>query len=131
MKTLRGRHKDGYVVIKLFIKPESGINLVKQVEKIKGIDAFTWSIKDRSPCYTLEEYDLLDNVPNAFYFQRVMETDRAAYLVRQYLYSSLYDRIRYVSMLSIWASFKQLMIFYQYSTFFNYDRKEVDCVSNS
>jgi phosphoinositide-3-kinase regulatory subunit 4 len=41
MKTLRGRHKDGYVVIKLFIKPESGINLVKQVEKIKGIDAFT------------------------------------------------------------------------------------------
>lgn len=37
MKTLRGRHKDGYVVIKLFIKPESGLNLSKQVKKLKGI----------------------------------------------------------------------------------------------
>lgn len=35
------------------------------------------------------------DVPNAFYYQRVVETDRAAYIVRQYLYSSLYDRIRY------------------------------------
>jgi hypothetical protein len=33
-------------------------------------------------------------VPNALAYQRVVETDRAAYLVRQYLYSSLYDRIR-------------------------------------
>jgi hypothetical protein len=41
MKTLRGRHKDGYVVIKLFIKPELGINLATQVEKIKGIRVLT------------------------------------------------------------------------------------------
>ncbi|OBZ87474.1 putative serine/threonine-protein kinase VPS15 [Choanephora cucurbitarum] len=75
MKTLRGRHKDGYVIIKLFIKPESGMNLSKQVKKIK------------------EESQALLDVPNAFYFQRVMEDDRATYLVRQYLYSSLYDRI--------------------------------------
>lgn len=50
MKTLRGRHKDGYVVIKLFIKPESGINLAKQVEKIKGIRIFIGSRLDRLPC---------------------------------------------------------------------------------
>jgi hypothetical protein len=36
MKTLRGRHKDGYVVIKLFIKPESGMSLTKQVKKFNG-----------------------------------------------------------------------------------------------
>ncbi|KAI7887761.1 kinase-like domain-containing protein, partial [Mucor mucedo] len=75
MKTLRGRHKDGYVVIKLFIKPESGMSLLKQVKKFN------------------EEREALINVPNAFYFQRILNTDRAALLVRQYLYSSLYDRI--------------------------------------
>ncbi|CEP11758.1 hypothetical protein [Parasitella parasitica] len=75
MKTLRGKHSDGYVVIKLYIKPESGKNLAKQVQKIQ------------------EEHTALKDVPNAFYFQRVMETDRASYLVRPYLYSSLYDRI--------------------------------------
>lgn len=36
MKTLRGRHKDGYVVIKLFVKPESGMSLLKQVKKFNG-----------------------------------------------------------------------------------------------
>lgn len=36
MKTLRGKHSDGYVVIKLYIKPESGQNLAKQVRKTKG-----------------------------------------------------------------------------------------------
>lgn len=36
MKTLRGRHKDGYVVVKLFIKPESGMSLTKQVKKFNG-----------------------------------------------------------------------------------------------
>ncbi|KAI8979775.1 hypothetical protein BDF20DRAFT_913285 [Mycotypha africana] len=75
MKTLRGRHKDGYVVVKLFIKPETGLNLSKQIRKIR------------------EESKALSDVPNAFYCQRVMETDKAAYLVRQCLYSSLYDRI--------------------------------------
>lgn len=40
MKTLRGRHKDGYVVIKLFIKPESGMPLLKQVKKFNGKEYF-------------------------------------------------------------------------------------------
>ncbi|KAI9313626.1 hypothetical protein BX666DRAFT_1978506 [Dichotomocladium elegans] len=33
------------------------------------------------------------NVSNTFPFQRILETDKAAYLVRQYFYSSLYDRV--------------------------------------
>ncbi|GAA5807781.1 hypothetical protein MFLAVUS_001160 [Mucor flavus] len=75
MKTLRGRHKDGYVVIKLFVKPESGMSLLKQVKKFN------------------EEQEALQQVPNAFYFQRILNTKQATLLVRQYLYSSLYDRI--------------------------------------
>ncbi|KAI7899371.1 uncharacterized protein BX663DRAFT_555007 [Cokeromyces recurvatus] len=94
MKTLRGRHKDGHVVIKLYIKPESGMNLSKQVKQIK------------------EESKTLTNVPNAFYFQRVLETDRATYLVRQYLYSSLYDRISIRPFLTIiekkWIAYQLL-----------------------
>lgn len=42
----------------------------------------------------LDEHDALINVSNAFPFQRILETDKAAYLVRQYFCSSLYDRIR-------------------------------------
>ncbi|ORE07354.1 kinase-like protein [Rhizopus microsporus var. microsporus] len=76
MKTILGRHeRDGYVVVKIFVKPELGMSLKKRVKKLK------------------EEYKTLSDVHNAFSFQRILETDRAAYLVRQYLYSNLYDRI--------------------------------------
>ncbi|CAO3698380.1 unnamed protein product [Rhizopus stolonifer] len=76
MKTILGRHdKDGYVVVKIFVKPDLGMSLNKRVKKLK------------------EEYKALSKVHNAFCFQRILETDKAAYLVRQYLYSNLYDRI--------------------------------------
>lgn len=78
MKTILGRHdKDGYVVVKIFVKPELGMSLSRRVKKLKV------------------EYKALSDVHNAFSFQRILETDKAAYLVRQYLYSNLYDRIRY------------------------------------
>lgn len=35
-------------------------------------------------------------MPNALGYQRILETSTNGYLVRQYLYSSLYDRMRYV-----------------------------------
>jgi phosphoinositide-3-kinase, regulatory subunit 4 len=41
----------------------------------------------------VEERDKLRDVPNALGFERVFETDTNAYLIRQYLYSSLYDRL--------------------------------------
>lgn len=44
----------------------------------------------------LGERDALADVPNALGYQRVLETTTNGYLVRQYLYSSLYDRMRYV-----------------------------------
>ena len=40
------------------------------------------------------ERDALNDVPNALGYQRIFETSTNGYLVRQYLYSSLYDRMR-------------------------------------
>ncbi|KAI8391462.1 uncharacterized protein BYT42DRAFT_602293 [Radiomyces spectabilis] len=75
LKTIRGRHKDTVIVVKIFIKPEIGMSLRNYVKRLQS------------------EYDALLDIPNVFFFQRVLETDRAAYLIRQYFYSSLYDRI--------------------------------------
>jgi hypothetical protein len=36
-------------------------------------------------------------VPNAFPYIHCLETEKGGYLIRQYLYSSLYDRIRCIS----------------------------------
>jgi hypothetical protein len=44
----------------------------------------------------VEERDALQDVPNAFPYIRCIETEKAGYLIRQYLYGSLYDRIRFV-----------------------------------
>ena len=41
-----------------------------------------------------EERDALVDVPNAFPYIHCLETEKGGYLIRQYLYSSLYDRIR-------------------------------------
>ncbi|KAI8081764.1 uncharacterized protein BX664DRAFT_388695 [Halteromyces radiatus] len=75
MKTIRGRHKDGLVVVKIFVKPKLGLSLRQHVKQLQ------------------REYDAIYKIPNVFTFQKILETDRAAYLVRQYFYSSLYDRI--------------------------------------
>ena len=43
---------------------------------------------------SLGERNLLAEVPNALSHQRVLETSTGGYLVRQYIHSSLYDRMR-------------------------------------
>ncbi|KAI8827076.1 uncharacterized protein EV422DRAFT_549569 [Fimicolochytrium jonesii] len=94
MKTIRCKHRDGLVVVKIFIKPDTAISLRDYVQTIKG------------------ERDLLLDVPNAFPYQRIMETERAAYLIRQHLYSNLYDRISTRPFLSMiekkWIAFQLL-----------------------
>lgn len=40
------------------------------------------------------ERDALLDVPNSLGYQRVFETSTNGYLVRQFFYSSLYDRMR-------------------------------------
>lgn len=76
----------------------------------------------------IEEYKALKDVPNAFYFQRVKETDRASYLVRPYLYSSLYDRIRYLFYRFLIAACDWLY-YSQHSTLPHPHWKKVDCLS--
>ncbi|EER38543.1 protein kinase [Histoplasma capsulatum H143] len=41
----------------------------------------------------LHERDILEDVPNAVGYQRILETGTGGYLVRQYIHSSLYDRM--------------------------------------
>ncbi|TRX96854.1 hypothetical protein FHL15_002160 [Xylaria flabelliformis] len=75
MKSIRARHRDGVALAKVTVKPYSGCSLKEYGDKI------------------LEERDKLRHVPNALGFERAFETQTHAYLVRQYIYSSLYDRM--------------------------------------
>ena len=42
-----------------------------------------------------EERKLLHDVPNVYSYQAFKETDKGGYMIRQWVASSLYDRIRY------------------------------------
>ncbi|CAJ2513672.1 Uu.00g017910.m01.CDS01 [Anthostomella pinea] len=75
MKSIRARHRDGVALAKVTVKPYSNCSLREYGEKI------------------LLEREKLKDVPNALGFERAFETDTNAYLVRQYIYSSLYDRL--------------------------------------
>ncbi|CAN6598885.1 serine/threonine-protein kinase Vps15p [Trichomonascus vanleenenianus] len=75
MKTLRGLHEDGLVVVKVFIKPSPDLRLSKTTKELKQI---------RRALLTNE---------NAVIYSRIVETERAGYLVRQHFRSNLYDRI--------------------------------------
>ncbi|KAF3915158.1 hypothetical protein ABW20_dc0104089 [Dactylellina cionopaga] len=75
MKSIRVRHKDGQLVVKIFAKPLEPLPLDDYRREIQM------------------ERDIVADIPNALTYSRVHETDRAAYLIRQHLYSSLYDRI--------------------------------------
>ncbi|KAL3419775.1 hypothetical protein PVAG01_08273 [Phlyctema vagabunda] len=74
MKSIRARHQDGVVLVKVVVKPYSMSLRKYQVEIIR-------------------ERKALSNIPNALPYHRIIETETNGYLVRQYLYSSLYDRM--------------------------------------
>ncbi|GJE86329.1 Pkinase-domain-containing protein [Phanerochaete sordida] len=75
LKTVKCRHKNGYLVVKIFIKPDPGLSLRKYHRRLK------------------QERDALADIPNVYTYQSFVETDKAGYLVRQWVASSLYDRI--------------------------------------
>ncbi|THY76481.1 ARM repeat-containing protein [Aureobasidium pullulans] len=75
MKTIRAKHKDGLVIAKVFIKPFPNLKLEEQ-----------------SKILFAQRRDLAD-VPNTLPYHRIIETATNGYLVRQYIHSSLYDRI--------------------------------------
>ena len=76
LKTIKARHSLGSLVVKIFYKPaDAGISLESLVQRLK------------------RERIALADAPNLLAYQTVVETERAGYLVRQWLASSLYDRI--------------------------------------
>ncbi|ROW14509.1 hypothetical protein VPNG_03152 [Cytospora leucostoma] len=75
MKSVRARHHDGVVLVKVFIKPYTPMSLDEYRHKL------------------IYERKLLADIPNALGYQRIVETETNGYLVRQYLYNSLYDRL--------------------------------------
>lgn len=75
MKAVRARHKHGLVVARVVMKPYAQFDFQTFVKKL------------------LNERKLLAQVPNAVAYHRVIETAACGYLVRQYIHSSLYDRL--------------------------------------
>ncbi|KAK2744841.1 Serine/threonine-protein kinase [Myotisia sp. PD_48] len=75
MKSIRARHHDGLAFVKVIMKPYPSLRLDPYVRAIK------------------RERKLLASIPNVLGYQRILETSTAGYLVRQFIYSSLYDRM--------------------------------------
>ncbi|KAL4779535.1 hypothetical protein BJX76DRAFT_361704 [Aspergillus varians] len=75
MKSIRARQKNGLVFVKVIMKPYPSMKLEPYVRAI------------------IRERELLSDVPNALGYQRILETGVGGYLVRQYIHSSLYDRM--------------------------------------
>lgn len=75
LKTCKGLDPNGEIIIKVFIKPTEDYDL-KKVQKTIESEAL-----------------LLAPLPNALNFSKVIESNRAGYLIRQHLKSNLYDRL--------------------------------------
>ncbi|PLN86730.1 hypothetical protein BDW42DRAFT_158414 [Aspergillus taichungensis] len=75
MKSIRARQQNGLVLVKVIVKPYPSMELAPYVKAIN------------------RERKLLSDVPNALSYHRILETSICGYLVRQYMHSSLYDRM--------------------------------------
>ncbi|PCH37519.1 hypothetical protein WOLCODRAFT_140908 [Wolfiporia cocos MD-104 SS10] len=94
LKTVKCRHKNGYLVVKIFVKPDPGLSLRKYHRRLKV------------------EREALVDIPNVYNFQAFIQTDKAGYIIRQWIASSLYDRISTRPFLSMidkkWIAFQLL-----------------------
>ncbi|KAL9110181.1 MAG: hypothetical protein Q9227_005241, partial [Pyrenula ochraceoflavens] len=75
MKSIRARHHQGLAFVKAILKPFPSMKLEKYSRAIK------------------REREALTDVPNVLTYQRIIENATSGYLVRQYIHSSLYDRM--------------------------------------
>ncbi|KAF8153240.1 hypothetical protein B0H34DRAFT_820167 [Crassisporium funariophilum] len=94
LKTVKCRHRNGYLVVKVFIKPDPGLSLRTHHRRMK-IDR-----------------ESLGDIANVYNYQAFVETDKAGYIIRQWVASNLYDRISTRPFLSIvekrWIAFQLL-----------------------
>lgn len=96
MKSIRARQQNGLVFVKVIMKPYPTMELEPYVKAIIRKLVLVGTLLDRADHHTAGERKLLSDVPNALSYQRILETSTSGYLVRQYIHSSLYDRMRYV-----------------------------------
>ncbi|KIW63919.1 hypothetical protein PV04_08883 [Phialophora macrospora] len=75
MKSVRARSQQGFVFVKAVMKPYSSFRVHEYVRQIT------------------EERNILADVPNALGYQRIVEVPSGGFLVRQYMFSSVYDRM--------------------------------------
>ncbi|ODV63834.1 ubiquitin-binding serine/threonine protein kinase VPS15 [Ascoidea rubescens DSM 1968] len=90
LKTIKAADQNGYLIVKLLIKPDLTITIVTIISKI------------------------LSNIPSAIPYTKIVETEKACYLLRPFLYSNLYDIISTRPFLEkiekIWITFQLLSI---------------------
>lgn len=75
LRTVRAQHKSGIVVAKVCMKSSAKVSFSKYAAGLK------------------KERRILENVPNVLTYSRVLETSNFGILVRQFIHSSLYDRM--------------------------------------
>ena len=75
LRTIRARHQHGVVVAKVCMKANPGISFKQYARALK------------------QERHALRDIPNVLSYQRIRETAALGLLVRQYVHTSLYDRI--------------------------------------
>ena len=99
LKTVKCRHKNGCLVIKIFIKPDPGMSLRTHQRRLKS-----WAHPPsfQPLVHFMLKLDVVDrealaDIPNVYNYQAFVETDKAGYIIRQWVASSLYDRIRSVA----------------------------------
>lgn len=83
LKSVKAVHRDGMVVVKVFIKPTS-----VQID-IDGVRMQVQTLCER----LRENLGPLNKFPNVIGYSRIVETERAGYLVRQFIKYNLYDRM--------------------------------------
>ena len=75
LKTCKAVDPNGEIIIKVFIKPREGYSLESTVDVLK------------------RESQLLSQLPNVLNYSKIIESNRAGYLIRQHLRRNLYDRL--------------------------------------
>jgi phosphoinositide-3-kinase regulatory subunit 4 len=94
LKSIQCKHDEGLVVVKVYFKRGDSIDLREYERRL---------VKIKDVFLSLEH-------PHVWPFQFWQETDKAAYLVRQYFYSNLHDRLSTRPFLSLvekkWLAFQ-------------------------
>jgi len=91
LKTILARHAYGPLVLKIFIKPDTAMSLRPIQRRLKGsLDSPSMWQQLIDPA----ERESLADMPSVNSYQTFVETEKAGYLIRQWIGSNLYDRVR-------------------------------------